>query len=495
VSQIATKPVGRRLVGATVAVLTIAALALTSAAVSSASTRASGKISSKVQSQLAAHGATSFWIVLGPQANLSSAPAIKDWNVRGAFVVNSLRGTADRTQTGLRRMLTTRGVQYKTYWASNVMLVYKADKATALAIASRPEVSRLEPRFTAHVIDGLKATPSSGRPQTPEWNLVNVKAPDVWSQFSDRGAGIVVASEDTGVQYDHPALVKQYRGNKGNGVFNHNYNWFDPLHACPGHPCDTFGHGTHTMGTMVGYDGGQNEVGVAPEAQWIETDPLPDGNGTDQALLDAGQWLLAPTKLDGSDPKPSMRPDVVNNSWGIPFDDQDTWYRSTVSAWIAAGIFPAWAAGNEGPSCSSLREPGAYPKSYTMGAHDINNVIASFSSRGPSPFNHNQTVKPDITAPGVNVRSSIPTNSYANFSGTSMATPHVAGIVALMWSAAPTLRGNVGATKKILNSTGHPVSNLACGGTKGDNNVWGHGRVDALAAVTAAIGLEASRNG
>jgi subtilisin family serine protease len=495
VSRTATMPVGRRLIGATVAVLTIAALALSSAAASSASTRASAKISSTVQAQLAAHGVTSFWIVLGPQANLSSALAIKDRNARGAFVVNSLRATADRSQAGLRTMLTAGGVQYKTYWAANVMLVYRADKATATAIASRPEVSRLAPRFTGHVLDGLKSTPSNRTPQTPEWNLNDVKAPQVWSQFDDRGAGIVVSSEDTGVQFDHPALVNQYRGNKGGGTFNHNYNWFDPLHACPGRPCDTFGHGTHTMGTMVGFDGGSNEIGVAPEAQWIETDPLPDGNGSDQALLDAGQWLLAPTKLDGSDPKPSMRPDVVNNSWGIPFDDQDTWYRPTVTAWIAAGIFPAWAAGNEGSGCSSLRQPGAYPKSYTMGAHDINDAIASFSSRGPSPFNHNQTIKPDITAPGVNVRSSVPGNGYGNNSGTSMATPHVAGIVALMWSAAPSLRGNVGATKKILNSTGIPVTNLSCGGTKGDNNVWGHGRVDALAAVTAAVGFESAHEG
>jgi subtilisin family serine protease len=493
VSRTATTPVGRRLIGATVAVLTIAALALSSAAASSASTRMSGKISSKVQTQLAAHGATSFWIVLGPKANLSSAHAITDWNARGAFVVNSLRGTADRTQAGLRRMLTARGVQYKTFWSSNVILVYKASTATANAIAARPEVSSLAPRFIAHVLDGLKSTPSKAAPQTPEWNLENVKAPEVWSQFGARGKGIVVASEDTGVQFDHPALVKQYRGNQGGGNFNHNYNWFDPFNHCGGHPCDTFGHGTHTMGTMVGDDGGANQIGVAPKAKWIETDPLPDGNGNDAALLAAGQWLLAPTKLNGNSPKPSKRPDVVNNSWGYAFDAGDTWYQATVDAWIAAGIFPAWAAGNEGSGCSTLRNPGSYPESYTMGAHDISNNIASFSSRGPSPLG--PTIKPNITAPGVNVRSSIPGNGYGNNSGTSMATPHVAGIVALIWSAAPLLRGDIAATEKILNKTGHPVDNQSCGGSQKNNNVWGHGRVDALAAVTMAIGLEAARSG
>jgi subtilisin family serine protease len=236
---------------------------------------------------------------------------------------------------------------------------------------------------------------------------------------------------------------------------------------------------------MVGDDGGANQIGVAPDAEWIEADPLPDGGEHDQALLDAGQWIIAPTNLNNKKPKPQLRPNIVSNSWGL-FGASNTWYQATVDAWIAAGIFPAWAAGNEGPSCSSLRNPGSYPESYTMGAYDINNAIASFSSRGPSPLGGG-TTKPNIAAPGVNVRSSIPTNGYGSNSGTSMATPHVAATVALIWSAVPSLIGNIPATRKILSSTAHAVKATTCGGDKGFNDVWGHGRLDAFAAVTKAL--------
>lgn len=463
------------------------ALLVASAAVSSASSP-SPKIDSRVQAQLDQQGTASFWIVLASRADLTAALSIGNWTDRGAFVLNELTAHADSTQRGLRAFLLEREVSFRPFWIANAILVYRADAATARSAAARPEVSRILPRWEGHIVDakpGVRITAAD----TVEWNLTNIGAPDVWTKFNDRGDGIVVANIDTGVQYNHPALVNQYRGNLGNGSFDHNYNHFDPLDWCPTQaPCDTFGHGTHTMGTMVGDDGGQNQIGVAPHAQWIEANALPDGNGTDESLLDSGQWIVAPTDLQGQNPRPDLRPDIVSNSWGIPFDDSDTWYQATVEAWIASGIFPAWAAGNEGPSCRSLRQPGAYPESYTMGAHDINNNIASFSSRGPSPFNGG-TIKPDISAPGVNVRSSVPTNNYAVFSGTSMATPHVAATVALMWSGLPRLRRNIRGTERILSLTAHSVNNTSCGGTMKFNNVWGHGRLDALDAVRRARSL------
>ena len=431
---------------------------------------------------------TSFWIVMRQRADLSAAPSMRNWNARGAYVVNRLRATANASQRQVRALLSARGISFTSYWSSNVILVDRATAASVAAIAGRSDVARITPRWSAHVIEGTPAS-SLAKIEGIEWNISNIRANKVWKKYDDRGEGIVVASIDTGTQFDHPALVKQYRGNLGGGNFDHNYNWFDPLHACPNKPCDTFGHGTHTMGTMVGDDGGSNQIGVAPGAKWIEADALPNGNGTDQALLDSGQWVLAPTNLNGKKPKPELRPDIVSNSWGY-FGDSDTWYRATVDAWIASGIFPAWAAGNEGPSCSSLRNPGSYPESYTMGAYDINNNIASFSSRGPSPLGGG-TTKPDITAPGVDVRSSVPTNGYAAESGTSMATPHVAATVALIWSGAPALRGDIDATKKVLSSTAISVKNLSCGGKSGFNDVWGHGREDAFAAVTKARKLEA----
>ncbi len=476
----------RTAIATAVAVMAFGMLVAT-AAVSSASSW-SLKIDGRVQAQLKSHDVASFWIVLGSKADLSAAPSIHDWTARGAFVVNRLKQEANTTQRGLRTFLSGRGVQYRSYWIANAIVVYRADSDTVRALASRADVAKILPRWQGHVVDGTPAVRITS-PTTIEWNIDNIRAPLVWSTYNDRGDGIVIASIDTGVQFDHPALVNQYRGNLGNGSFNHNYNWFDPLNACPQKaPCDFFHHGTHTMGTMVGDDGGQNQIGVAPHLKWIEADALPDGNGTDQALLDSGQWLLAPTNLKGTHPKPGKRPNIISNSWGIPGNDTDTWYQATVDAWIASGIFPAWAAGNEGPQCMTLRQPGAYPESYTMGAYDINNNLAAFSSRGPSPFNGG-TTKPDIAAPGVSVRSSIPTNSYGSLSGTSMATPHVAATVGLIWSGVPALIGNIQATEKILSSTAHEVKNTVCGGTKNFNDAWGHGRLDAFAAVKKAMAL------
>src|SRR5207247_1226135 len=183
----------------------------------------------------------------------------------------------------------------------------------------------------------------------------------------------------------------------------------------------------------------------------------------------------------GHNLRPDLRPNVVSNSWGD--GPGDTFYQATVQNWVAAGIFPVFANGNNGPSCGSVGSPGDYPESYGVGAYDVNNTIASFSSRGQSSFG---VTKPNIWAPGVNVRSSVPTNSYASFSGTSMATPHVAGAVALVWSAAPSLVGDVSQTRQLLDQTAIDTNDTTCGGTAANNDVYGEGRLDAYAAVTAA---------
>jgi subtilisin family serine protease len=313
----------------------------------------------------------------------------------------------------------------------------------------------------------------------------------VWSTYNDRGEGIVVANIDTGVQYNHSALRLQYRGLQaaaGPPVRpNNNYAWFDPSHICSPTgtlPCDNIGHGTHTMGTMVGDDRGSNQIGVAPRATWIAAKGCESNSCSDFALMASGQWVLAPTDLNGQNPRPDLRPDVVNNSWGGGHGDP--FYRSTVQAWVAAGIFPAFSAGNSGPACGSANSPGDYPESYAAGAFDINNVIAGFSSRGPSGID--ASIKPDVSAPGVGVRSSVPPNGYTSLSGTSMASPHVAGTVALIWSGAPSFRRQIAMTRSVIDTTAIDVSDLACGGSGGNNNVWGEGRLDAFAAVTAARG-------
>jgi subtilisin family serine protease len=184
-----------------------------------------------------------------------------------------------------------------------------------------------------------------------------------------------------------------------------------------------------------------------------------------------------------------LRPHVVNNSWGDA-DGSNTFFRGVVRAWLASGIFPVFSGGGGGPTCRTIESPASFQESYGVGAFDQNNVIAIFSSRGPSPFGG--TIKPDVAAPGVNVRSSWNDGDYAILSGTSMAAPHVAGTVALMWSAVPTLARDVEETIPFVDDTAIDTSGT-CGGTPDDNNAWGEGRLDAYAAVEAAIGAVISR--
>ena len=444
------------------------------------------KIDSKVLAQIAVSGQTTFFVLLKDKADVSRATSIKDWGARGKFVFDQLRQKADATQASLRSMLSTRRVSYRTYWIVNAIRV-TGNQQLVNELAAQPEVDQILPDKTYQIPKPIKGKSGAPGIQTVEWNINDINAPLVWNTYGDRGEGITVGSIDTGVQWDHPALINQYRGHHADGTVDHNYNWFDPENICgnPSNaPCDNVFHGTHTMGTMIGDDGnpGTNQIGVAPHATWMTAKGCETTSCSLDALLRSGQWMLAPTDLSGSNPRPDLRPAVINNSWGD--GPNDPFYQQTVDNWIAAGIFPDFANGNAGPSCNSAGVPGAYPESEGVGAYDIGHNIAFFSSRGPSAFNN--TTKPDISAPGVNVRSSVPGNGYDSFSGTSMATPHVAGTIALIWSAAPTLYGDIAGTRALLASTAVQTSDLSCGGTSDFNNVWGHGRLDAFAAVTAA---------
>jgi subtilisin family serine protease len=415
--------------------------------------------------------------VLHETADLAPAYSMRDWNARGQYVVAQLQATADRSQAGLRMLLERRGTSHQAFWIVNAIKL-TADPATINEVASRPEVAQIVADSVFRIPTPFPGTPQRGVDGV-EWNIDRIRAPEVWSTFGVRGEGIVVASIDTGVQYDHPALVNQYRGNQG-GTFDHNYNWYDPSNVCgwPSEvPCDNIGHGTHTMGTMVGDDGAGNQIGVAPGATWIAVKGCEYDGCSDTALFAAGQWILAPTDLTGANPRPDLRPNIVNNSWGD--GGGNFGYQQIVQAWNAAGIFPQFSIGNAGPNCGTAGSPGDYAESYAAGAFDSNNAIAEFSSRGPATTG---LLKPNISAPGVDIRSSVP-GDYSWFSGTSMASPHVAATVALMWSAAPALFGDVAATRAVLDQTAIDADDTSCGGDPTNNNVWGEGRLDAFLAV------------
>ncbi|MCG8418918.1 MAG: S8 family serine peptidase, partial [Proteobacteria bacterium] len=428
-------------------------------------------------------GEADFWVVLKDRADLSEAAAIADWNERGEFVYQRLIDTAEVTQSSVRATLDRDNASYQKFWIANVIYVKGGSEELAEKLVADASVERIEADETleiAPVQEGHEEEPVNG----VEWGVDRIRAPLAWSTFDVRGEGIVVANIDTGVDHTHPALTAQYRGTRSDGSFDHNYNWFDPSSVCsPGTPCDNNRHGTHTMGTMVGEDGdsGANQIGVAPHATWIAAKGCESSSCSRTALLASGQWLVAPTDLDGNNPRPDLRPHVVNNSWGG--SGGRTFYQDIVDSWVASGIFPAFSAGNSGPFCGTAGSPGDYVNSYASGAFDIGNTIAWFSSRGPSYFGG---TKPNLAAPGVNVRSSVPGGGYSSLSGTSMASPHTAGVVALIWSSAPSLIGDIDDTRALLDQTAVDVNNTSCGGSAENNNVFGEGRLDAFQAVDHA---------
>ena len=237
------------------------------------------------------------------------------------------------------------------------------------------------------------------------------------------------------------------------------------------------------MGIMVGDDGGANKIGVAPQAKWLTCKGCEGSSCSSIALLECGDFILAPWDLSMANPDPSKRPHIVNNSWGG--DGGQSFYRRTVQSWRAAGIFPAFSISNEGPFCTTAGSPGDYPETFSSGATDVFDAIADFSSRGPSLFG---VTKPDIAVPGVRVRSSMPTNGYVSASGTSAASPHTAGTVALLWSFFPGLSRDIPGTEKKLRSTAAILNTTyGCGGdsvTTHPNNAFGWGRADAFRAYT-----------
>ncbi len=451
---------------------------------------------------------TDFLVFLADQADLRAAYTISDWNQRGQYVYQTLHDHAMRSQVGLRSFLDGRGVSYTPLWIVNALAV-RGTAADVAALAGRSDVAMLRAN---HLMTLGPETPSGATldqvsdciPNAVNvcWNIERIGADRVWNNFGVRGAGITVASIDSGVEYTHPALVNQYRGNKGGGVFDHNYNWYNPNNINSVFPSDSGYHGTHTMGTMVASSGASaNEpaVGVAPGARWIAARACDSSACTDTALIQAAQWMLAPTDLTGQNPRPDLRPHVINNSWSAS-DGSNNWYASFVTAWRASGIFPVFAAGNGRVSyrCSTIRSPADYAQVVGVGSLDSADKIAYYSDIGPSADGR---LKPDISAPGSVIVSTAPGSgsiqpSYLTLSGTSMATPHVAGSVALIWSANPSLIGDYDRTYAILTTSASPIGadsqfddpsvyNL-CHATSTPNNIYGYGRLNVYSAVAQA---------
>ncbi|GAB2888646.1 carboxypeptidase regulatory-like domain-containing protein [Streptomyces mayteni] len=448
----------------------------------------------ELRAEVAAGEAVEFTVALNETADLSALDALDDAADHAERVTAGyaeLREVADRSQAGLRRLLDGSGADYTSHWLVNSLTVTTDDPTLLDALADRPEVREIRevPAVRLPEAGARAVTAADDEEADYGWNIPATRAPEVWSGFGTQGEGVVIASIDSGVMFDHPALVDSYRGNLGGGLFSHDHNWFDPAQVCGTPslaPCDNHGHGTHTLGTAVG---GATEafgpIGMAPGATWIAAKGCENRSCTYESLLRSGEWIVAPTDLTGADPRPELAPHIVTNSWGSTADDP--FYEEIVDRWRDLGIFPVFAAGNNGPSCDSLASPGDYPTTFGVAAYQPDGAIARFSSRGTD----GGTAGPSLAAPGVTIVSadgrSLPVEpGYAVMNGTSMAAPHVAGAVALLWSASPELFGRDAATAEALRAGAAPGGDGGCGTTSRGDAAFGAGRLDAYAAVAAA---------
>jgi serine protease AprX len=448
------------------------------------------KVSARVLRDTAGGGSASFLVLMASKADLTLAAALPDKADRGGFVFDTLRAHADRSQASVRALLDGSRVSYRTHWLVNVITVVRGDRSLVRTLASRPDVARIDMNESVRSVLLPTSVGPAGRsaPAGTTWNVRKVKAPEVW-RHGFRGQGIVVGSIDTGFQWDHPALQPQYRGWDGSTA-DHNYSWYDEIDPANRVPSDGNGHGTATVGVMIGDDGGPNRIGVAPGAKWIGCRAMDrDGFGTPDTYIGCLEFMVAPFDLDGSNPDPTKAPDVISNSWFCSISAGECPDQAILLPAIqdvrAAGIVPVVAAGNSGPNCASIGidgPPAQYDESFTVGAVTNENGLATFSSRGPVSFQGTR-IKPDMVAPGQDVRSSWPPNTYSVLSGTSIAAPHIAGVIALVYSAKPSLIGDVDATERLLGSTAVHVDSSSCSSSGTfPNNLYGWGFVNAARA-------------
>jgi subtilisin family serine protease len=323
-----------------------------------------------------------------------------------------------------------------------------------------------------------------------EWNIAIIRADAIWNVT--KGYEVTIANIDTGVRYTHESLVRRYRGNIGAGQFIHDYNWYDPRGQIT--PYDNNGHGTHTMGSIVG-DDLVSGIGVAPEALWIAAKGCASSSCSNADLIGSFNYLFAPTRQDGSDADPSYAPQIISNSWGG--GQGSTAFLPYIEPHVEAGTVVTFSQGNSGSGCNTANSPGDLSIVIGVGSTNINDQLSSFSSRGPGVNLPNfDTQKPNIAAPGERVLSAYYTSdtAYATLSGTSMACPHVSGLLGLMYAIEPDL--TVQQSRDILDSTastsyGAPVGGLAtCGGvpyTSVPNFHYGFGRIDAVNAINEIL--------
>jgi subtilisin family serine protease len=407
------------------------------------------------------HTHRTYLVTMRSSADLDHLRAVPR-RARTRVVEQTLRQVAHDSQRPLAHRLrhwsrVGRVSSYHRLWVVNAVSVTAGPRLIA-RIAARRDVAAVEP-------DRIDLVPAAS---TPADHLAVVRAPEVWSAGDD-GSGVVVATLDSGADVTHPDLESRWRGGTD--------SWYDPYGQHPDAPVDLDGHGTATLGAIVGGDASGTSVGVAPGARWIAARVFDDrGAATTTAVHLAFQWLLDPDH----DPSTADAPQVVNGSWSIGTGPScDLTFQPDVQALTRAGILPVFAAGNFGPTTGSGVSPANYPESLAVGALADPTHVRSDSSRGPSTCGGRPGTFPDVVAPGQDVLTTDRYGLYQVASGTSMAAPQAAGALALLLSARPGL--SVDDQRRLVTSTAVDI------GATGPDADTGYGRLDARAAYDLAV--------
>jgi len=385
----------------------------------------------------------------------------KDKGLRRARLVSALKAQAATSRNAVAHILASPAVSGRaTLWAINGVAI-TADAGVIRALAGHPGV---ESMYMDIPVDEPGGGEAPG--PIPEWNLDAIGAPALWA-MGYSGAGVVVASMDSGVDADHPDLAARFRGGSN--------SWFDP-NGEHSSPYDRTGHGTRTMGPIVGGSAGGTALGVAPDAEWIAVKIFSDAGSASLSAIHQGfQWLLDP---DGN-PQTDDVPDVVNNSWSLGnVGGCNLEFEQDIQILKAAQIAVVFSGGNYGPTIGSSVSPANNPGGFAVGAADDLGLIAGFSSNGPSPCDG--SIYPELVAPGVGVRTTdlsfgALSDPYIISSGTSLAAPHVTGAMALLLSAHPD--ATVAQLEQGLIDTA-----VDGGATTGPDNTYGNGSIDVVAA-------------
>jgi len=442
------------------------------------------KISPELREQLKKSSSVEIIVKMagGNKAALQNAKASRQMNtleVRASTVSHFLQIHAQESQASLLAFLSQQeGITFKSFWINNAIFVQNASPELISAISLREDVESVQFNTKVEIVRPTATHKVQTRFQANEWGVSKVQAPEAWAAGYD-GTGARIAIIDTGTRGTHKDLAGSYIGDNG---------WYDAVDGSDA-PQDLGGHGTHVMGTIVGANG----IGVAPGAKWLSCNAISFWDGTSASVIACGQWVVCPTLPDGtSSPDCNKTPHLVSNSWGFIREwDHEAFYSEVIDAWHAVGIVPIFALGNEGSACETGRFPSGQENVIAVGATDVDNALAYFSSRGPSNFNGTLYLKPDISAPGVNVRSSSSSGdeNYEEMSGTSMACPHTAGVAALLFGIKDDLTYDE--LREILTTQTtldlQPTGDN-CNGTGDEdwpNNSFGYGLVNALKSVNA----------